>query len=132
MSRRDDWPVRLQACINEWSAAPFEFGVRDCALFAAAAVEAMTGVDIADGLRGYSSEAEGLAIVRAAGFHDYTDVFTKMFPAADRLRVGDIAMVERQDVVAMGVVQVRGIYVMTPVRGLALVPRSWAKNGVTI
>lgn len=132
MKRYVDWPVRLQQCVLEWSDVPFEYGRHDCALWAAAAVKAMTGVDLADGLRDYDSEEDGLALVRAHGFADHVDVFRQSLPTAERIKVGDLAVVERDGRVAVGVAQARGIYVMLPDRGLALVPRSWAKTGMTV
>lgn len=47
---------------------PFEWGSWDCALWAAAAIEAMTGHDLAEDLRGqYSSETEAAEILRDIG-----------------------------------------------------------------
>jgi hypothetical protein len=50
-----DWPARLDAFLADRSRQPFEWGVNDCALFAADAVLAMTGVDFAVSFRGYRS-----------------------------------------------------------------------------
>ena len=130
--RRSDWTVRLQDCITRWRAAPFQYGKHDCALFAAAAVHAMTDVDLARGLRGYRTEAGGLKKVRAAGFENHVDVFRKALTSSDQLRAGDIAVLDTPEGEALGVVQGRGVYVMTPTRGLALVPRSWIKTGMTV
>lgn len=38
-----DWPERLAALLEERRHAPFAYGTQDCATFAAAAVEAVTG-----------------------------------------------------------------------------------------
>lgn len=43
---------------------PFTWGANDCALFVADAVEAMTGVDIAEDFRGYSDEAGAFDAIR--------------------------------------------------------------------
>ena len=59
LKRRDDWPGRLLALIAERRATPFAWGRHDCALFACDAVEAMTGVDPAKGLRGKYRSALG-------------------------------------------------------------------------
>lgn len=59
LKRFDDWPGRLLALIAERRAVPFAWGRHDCALFACDAVEAMTGVDPAKGLRGTYRSAPG-------------------------------------------------------------------------
>ena len=44
---------------------PFIWGVRDCALFAASGIEAVTGVDIAEDFRGkYTDEASAFALIK--------------------------------------------------------------------
>lgn len=64
--RLPDWPVRLEALLRERQARPFAWGVHDCALFAADAVQAITGQDLAQGLRGLSVRA-ALRRLRAHG-----------------------------------------------------------------
>ena len=130
--RLRDWEVRLQAVIAEWQAAEFQYGTYDCALFASAAVLAMTEFDLSAGLRDYTTEAEGLALVKAQGYADHVDVFAQNLLPAARLKRGDIAIVRRDGLVALGVCQGRGIYIMTPDRGLALVPNSWASEGFSV
>lgn len=112
MVRFPDWDVRLQAYIFAVQDAVFEHGALDCALFVAGAVNVMTGVDLAKGLRGYKTEAEGLARVRAKGFKDHVDVFAKSLPVATRLQVGDVAVLEEGDRRAVGIVFGPRIYVM--------------------
>lgn len=61
MKRLEDWPERLAAFVDERQAMPFEWGHNDCALFAADAVQAVTGVDLAERWRGrYSDEVTAL------------------------------------------------------------------------
>lgn len=55
--RLPDWPVRLEALLLERETWPFAWGVHDCALFAADAVQAITGHDLAHGLRGLAVRA---------------------------------------------------------------------------
>lgn len=57
--RLRDWPLRLEALMAERLAAPFEWGVRDCCLWAADVVLAVTGHDPAADLRGTYSSADG-------------------------------------------------------------------------
>lgn len=97
MKRRPDWRPRLHETVEARRRVPFSFkaGV-DCALFAAACVEAMTGVDLADGYRGrYTTEVGALRVIRNGGFADLADLVTSMLeeiPPA-RARAGDIAFV---------------------------------------
>src|SRR5258708_4686376 len=58
MKRLEDWVVRLEAFIKERTAQPFKWGSQDCCLFAADAIEAITGVDLAADFRGKYSGAE--------------------------------------------------------------------------
>lgn len=124
--RKANWSSCLAEYILEWQQKEFKWGRSDCALFAAGAVHVMTGRDLAKGLRGYRTEAGGLKKVRANGYADHVDVFAKNLPATDRPCAGDLAAIESDGNLAMGVFQGRGIYVMTPQHGLALVPNSWA------
>lgn len=67
-ARLPDAAVRLEALLAERWARPFEWGVNDCALFAADAVRAQTGLDPAAPLRGrYTSAIAAGRIVRQLG-----------------------------------------------------------------
>jgi hypothetical protein len=61
LERRKDWPQRLDAFIAGRRNEPFAWGVNDCALFAADAVLAITGTDLAAAHRGYNSAAGAMA-----------------------------------------------------------------------
>lgn len=61
MKRRADWPERLAEFLGERREMPFRWGVNDCALFACAAIEVMTGMDPAAAFRGQYSTARGAA-----------------------------------------------------------------------
>lgn len=52
MGKLPDWQDRLAAYLEDCQGRRFAYGSHDCALFAAGAVEAMTGVDLAEGWRG--------------------------------------------------------------------------------
>lgn len=63
-----DLPVALASFIESRRAAKFEWGVNDCALFAADWVLTVTGVDHAEGLRGkYDDEAGARRLIEQAG-----------------------------------------------------------------
>lgn len=69
MKRFSDWEERLSLYIDRVFDEPFCWGEHDCALFAAGAVKAMTGVDMAADFRGrYGSRREAAQALRAAGY----------------------------------------------------------------
>lgn len=65
--RYEDWPKRLQAEIAAARKRTFAYGAFDCCLFAADCVQAMTGIDYAAELRGYTSKLDAYRIVAAYG-----------------------------------------------------------------
>lgn len=65
--RRYDWQIEFSSFVRERARRPFEWGSNDCCLFAADAVQAMTGVDHAAALRGYTSAREAARVVAANG-----------------------------------------------------------------
>lgn len=67
MSRYLDWQLRLQAFMRGRWHVPFAWGSNDCALFAADAVQAMTGEWLCVELRGYADARGALRRLRAAG-----------------------------------------------------------------
>lgn len=65
--RLPDWDARLDDYLRRASQSSFQPGVHDCALFAAGALAAMTGLDHARDLRGrYTTLIEGRRLLRAA------------------------------------------------------------------
>lgn len=131
--RYDDWRPRLTAYLAGVSRTPFEYGKHDCALFAAGAVEAMTGEDVARGFRGYRTLKAGVKKARAKGFRDHVEIFAKRFdevPVA-MAQVGDVAIVPGDDGLAVGIVQGEQIYVAAP-RGIGLVPLLTAKQAFRV
>lgn len=92
-----DWRARLDSWVAESFRMPFAWGQHDCALNAARAVEAQTGVDFAADWRGrYSTYEEGVALLEAAGFASHADlaaaVLTEIAPS--KAQVGDLAAVD--------------------------------------
>lgn len=63
-----DWPERLAALLAERRLQPFAWGVHDCCLFAADAVQTQTGKDPAASLRGsYATAAEAARLLASRG-----------------------------------------------------------------
>lgn len=68
-SRVPDWWPRLKATVQEFEGRPFVWGESDCACFAAACVQAITGRDSLGTFRGaYSSRLTAFARLRYRGF----------------------------------------------------------------
>lgn len=70
MNRLDDWSERLDAVMTEAKGKTFAYGAFDCALFAADCVLAITGIDYAEELRGYTSKVAAYRIVAKYGSLD--------------------------------------------------------------
>lgn len=121
--RRNDWRPRLTAYLADVAREPFVMGKHDCALFAAGAVKAMTGRDIARGFRGYRTLAAGIRKARKKGFDDHIAIFADRFEdvPVSYAQVGDVAVVEAEEGPALGIVQGEHIYMAGPA-GICLKP----------
>lgn len=68
MQRFPDWAGRLDAFLRANADRKFRYGSWDCWLFVAGAIEAMTGIDVATGLRGaYKSAADAQQAIERDG-----------------------------------------------------------------
>ncbi|MEJ5079806.1 DUF6950 family protein [Ochrobactrum sp. MYb379] len=117
IKRYHDWRTRLSAYLYEVAHKPFQWGVHDCALFAAGAVEAMTGEDFAADYRGkYKTLIGGLRKLRKSGFDDHAAMAASLFEEChpSSAHVGDLAAIETDQGIALGVVQGQRIYVLRP------------------
>jgi hypothetical protein len=124
MKRHHDWEVRLVDYVVPLMGAGFAWGRLDCALFAAGAVQAMTGEDLAKGWRGYRTLAGGMRKLSEAGFEDHVALAASLLeevPPSLAFR-GDVAVVQGDPGLALGIVQGEAVYVMRPSGGIGLVP----------
>ncbi len=98
--RLDDWPERLNAAFEALSWEPFDYGVHDCALHAAACADAITGGHIVEDWAGtYGDYAEGLRLLKArTGFRSLSawagSLWARQHPVMAQR--GDWAMVRTQ------------------------------------
>lgn len=123
MKRLTDWRARLIAYLATAQAAPFRPGQHDCALFAANAVAAMTGIDLADSWRGrYRTIRGGLRVLKSEGYADHIALAAALLQACPvaLAQAGDVAAVPVPEGLALGIVQGSRIYVLRP-EGLATV-----------
>ncbi len=127
MTRKaEGWQARLAAYLNDCSRRPLVYGQHDCALFAAGAVQAMTGLDLAADWRGrYATLRGGLRVLRAQGYADQVALAAAHLPEAATPRPGDLAVIDTPHGPALGVVQGAMVYVLGEDR-LSLVPVSAA------
>lgn len=66
--RLDDWQTPFFAYIEAARSLPFEWGVQDCCLFAAGAIDALTGSTLREQLGAtYTDEASALAYIASFG-----------------------------------------------------------------
>lgn len=133
MTRVVDWRSRLTEYMADVSRVQFRPGRHDCALFVAGAVKAMTGVDHARGWRGYRSLATGQRKLEAKGFADHIALIASILPEITPImaQVGDVAVVDGHDVLALGIVQGAFVYVLRP-SGAGLVPLTDVKKAFRV
>lgn len=123
LKRRHDWPERLIEFIESRRRMPFEWGRNDCALFAADAVEAMTGEDLAKKWRGYKSERGALRrIKRAGGMRRLAEGLPER-PVGYAQR-GDVVLVEVEGRDTFGIVVGNGTWCAPGHNGLVFRPMS--------
>lgn len=92
MIRASDWEPRLNAYLAEHRKDEFRYGVMDCSLFAAGAVEAMTGEDPAAEYRGkYKSLAGSVRALKRKSLAEVMDAKFEQVPPAFAMR-GDVVM----------------------------------------
>lgn len=125
IARKQDWYSGLSAYIDEAFRRPFSYGAFDCTLFAAGAVEAMTGVNLAQEYLGrYQTLAGGIRHLKKMGFADHVEYVASLFVEIhpSMAQIGDIAVIDTEAGFGLGVVQGSRIYVTQPdAHGLGLV-----------
>jgi len=129
MKRLRDWRTRLHEVVEARRRAPFSFQEgRDCALFVADCVHAMTGEDPAAQFRGrYTTDIGAMRVIRNAGFADLGDLVSSQLEeiAPARARVGDVAAVPVESPFGWVLGMVIGEQVIAQdIDGLATFPRS--------
>lgn len=116
----------LRRFLEEARAVQFRPGRRDCALFAADWIAALTGVDPAARWRGrYRTMDEGRALLKADGYASPAEVGASMLVEGAgwmQARTGDVAVLIEEGNEAMGIVGGCHIHVLRPRRGLDVVP----------
>jgi hypothetical protein len=140
LTRTPHWATREldQFLINN-AKTPFQWGVLDCCLFAASAIQAFTGTDIADDFRGkYSTQTSAFALIKTvtggttvedaavycATKHGLTEWSTPLL--AQR---GDLVVIQDGDQLIAGIVHLNGRHVISiGESGLKRLPLKAAKR----
>jgi len=97
MRRLPNWRGRFREAIRAAQSRPFGWGSHDCALWADAVVEALTGQSLRPLFPGdYDTLAGGLRILRDAGYADHEALVADRFPeiTVARAMLGDLAVVD--------------------------------------
>ncbi len=131
MKRVNDWPTQLANFLLEKRKQPFEWGSNDCCLFAADAIIAMGGKDVAEDVRGrYKTAIGARRIMKNLGAVNVVDLLTQRLGKPDgKIMRGAIVVVESNDE------QVAGVFYQKPwaltekgLQGMSLdsVVQSWS------
>lgn len=105
LNRLPDWDRRLACVTEKHIGMPAEWGVCDCLLTAADAIEAVTGKDLASSIRGtYSDQLGALRAMRRRKCKTVEEVFAKRFPAIGPLSAwrGDVGVIDINGVLSAG------------------------------
>jgi hypothetical protein len=97
MNRTENWRPDLYQAIDAHRPHPFAWGVHDCAILTADAILAVTGRDLALGLRGrYADQAGSRAVLAEIGRANVVAIleanFEEIHPS--KAQVGDVAVIK--------------------------------------
>ena len=124
LTRQPGWPERLVALIEDRRRTPFAWGVHDCCLFAADAVLAITGTDLAADWRGtYSSEHSAARMLQQQGGCEA--LVARHLPAYTHPLMahrGDVVCVDLEGRATLGVVVGNGFWAAPGEHGLVMRP----------
>lgn len=139
LKRTQHWDTReFNQHLIDRAKAPHVYGENDCCTFAADGIKAMTGVDIAEDFRGYTTEAGALkAIKQITGGGTVEDAAAYVAKKHNleelehplKAQRGDLVLVEQPDGLLMGLVHLSGSCVVAPGEtGLRRIPLTSIKR----
>lgn len=142
MTRLWDWQTRLSNYLVSCANTPFKYGKLDCGLFQAGAIEAETGVDVAEGLRGkYTNRKQAFEAIKAmcgtptaegiaAYLAEKYQVSEVPIPFA---QAGDAVVLKRASRSSLGIVAMHGTELLTPYKdGILRLPLDLATKAYHI
>jgi hypothetical protein len=122
--RTQHWATReLNQHLVNRAQAPHLYGQNDCCLFAADGIKAMTGVDIAEDFRGYSTEAGALKAIKkvtdGSTVEHAAEYVAKKYDLVEyeyplMAQRGDLVLVEQPEGLLMGLIHLSGACVVAP------------------
>ncbi|MEN6375556.1 MAG: hypothetical protein ABFD75_12380 [Smithella sp.] len=103
--RADTWDVDLMNFIKSRRKTPFQWGAHDCTLFAVDCAKVMTGIDLAEKYRGYTTETGAALIIgRAGSLKDLINETLSAFEISPKMaRRGDWILFDNEGAEAVGV-----------------------------
>lgn len=120
----------LSDYIDRIADKPFQWGVNDCLIMVAGAVQLLTGVDHADGFRGkYQSLAEGKKLIGVTLLRFVSSRLEPIHPV--HAMDGDVGAVKQGREWGFGVFIGPHIYVMTE-NGIGILPRTDAAKAFKV
>ena len=125
MTRYPDWQLRLEAFVREHNVKPFAWGSNDCAVFAADAVEAITGEVLRPDLRGLDTRQTAVALRDGGGVRGIASSALGAPIPAVVARIGDMVVVMVNDRESLAICN-GGTAIAAGPDGLVAVPMSFA------
>jgi len=132
MQRIPQWQSKLSAYLLGCYGRPFQYGVMDCGLLVAGAIEAMTGVDVAGELRGYHNRTQAYESIRRVCGCKNMLLICDHIAAEFCCPAIPVAMAQRGDPLqlrsgSLGLVAMHGTELLTPYKdGLLRLPLNQA------
>jgi hypothetical protein len=125
--RREDWPARLADLIERNRTRPCVYGEHDCCLWAAADVEALTGIDPGAAYRGtYSTKTEAARLLASVGgIEALADRWLPALASPRQAMRGDVVMIRSEIGPALAVNLGARIAAVSPA-GLSFLPAAAA------
>lgn len=127
--RYEDWPDRLARFFDVAKGKSFSRGSWDCALFACAAGQAMTGFDFGQNFRGQYDDASGADhVLKTIGAGTLQNtviaVLGDPLPTVLKAQRGDVVLFQTEEGDALGIVDLSGqkFCAVTPKRGFTQIP----------
>jgi hypothetical protein len=142
MTRLGDWQARLSDYIVSNATTKFKYGVLDCGLFVAGAIEAMTGIDPAEGLRGkYKNRKEAFDAIESMCGTPTTEAIAEHLAGQYNVQevsvlfaqAGDAVVLRRGRRSSLGIVAMHGTEILTPFKdGILRLPLELATKAYHI
>jgi hypothetical protein len=122
IKRKQEWPELLHEYIDSNVSTPFAYGVHDCCLFVADAVQAITDVDLAVDYRGkYTDLKSSLHVIKdVTGGSTVEDVIVHAAqqseltecPSVLYAQRGDVVLLDHDETLALGIVHLDGVHAL--------------------